>query len=569
MDQAQILIVDDEESIRYTFENFLVEAGYTVSTAKNLEQALLITAEREFDLFFVDIFLQGRSGIDLLNAIRAYRLDCPVIMITGAPSLDTATEAVRLGAFDYISKPIFQETLLQVTRKALQFKAMQDEKERYRSNLEAIFASIQDAIITVDKDLRILELNDPANKILGIRRDQIGRPFPNSVQGGYQSCYNILRRTLDREKPEELHRLNVAMAGKNRTVTLLSSPLRDRQGRFMGALLIIRDETRLAELEVSLEERQRFHKMIGQSRQMRKIYELIHDLADYQTTVLITGESGTGKELVAEAIHYSGERREKPFVKVNCSALSESLLESELFGHVKGAFTNAIQDKVGRFQRADGGTLLLDEIGDLSPTMQLRLLRVLQEMEFERVGESTPIKVDVRVIAATHQDLSEKVRRGTFRKDLYYRLKVVEIRIPPLRERRDDIPLLVDHFLQKFNQKFHKKIFSVSDEVLSLFMSAAWPGNVRELEHTLEHGCILCREDVVRPEHLPRDFADRIVGVRNAAGLQGEQGLHAILGALEKTAWNKAKAARKLGISRRTLYRKMAEYKIDHRTKIE
>jgi len=239
---------------------------------------------------------------------------------------------------------------------------------------------------------------------------------------------------------------------------------------------------------------------------MQKIFSLIEALASAQTTVLIEGESGTGKELAAEALHSGGERSGKPLVKLNCSALPESLLESELFGHVKGAFTGAVQDRIGRFQKAQGGTIFLDEVGDLSPRIQGQLLRVLQEREFERVGDSTPIQVDVRVIAATNKNLREKVRRGEFREDLYYRLKVVQIHMPPLREKREDIPLLVDHFRRKFNTVFHKGIEALSQDVMKAFLQYAWPGNVRELEHTMEHAFIHCQNTTITLDHLPPDL---------------------------------------------------------------
>ena len=304
---------------------------------------------------------------------------------------------------------------------------------------------------------------------------------------------------------------------------------------------------------------------------MQDIYRLLEDLANLETTVLITGESGTGKELVARALHYSGQRAFRPFVTVNCSALAESLLESELFGHVKGAFTGAIKDKQGRFQAANGGTILLDEIGDISPLIQLKLLRVLQEKVFERVGESVPQKVDVRVIACTNKDLKEKVKRGEFRQDLYYRLKVVEVSLPPLRERLEDLPLLVNHFCHSFNERFKKNIEGISSEVLSRFMNYSWPGNVRELEHVMEHAFVLCRGPVITLDHLPLEIRDD--GVTGGAEKnvkipvqetqpQEPNGSQQILNALNKAHWNKTKAARLLGISRRTIYRKIDLYQL-------
>jgi len=286
-------------------------------------------------------------------------------------------------------------------------------------------------------------------------------------------------------------------------------------------------------------------------------------LKNIQTSVLITGESGTGKELIAEAIHYSGKRQNKPLVKVHCAALSSGLLESELFGHVKGAFTGAINNKVGRFQLADGGTIFLDEIGDISPDIQQRLLRVLQAYEFERVGESFPRKVDVRVIAATNKNLLEQIHQGKFREDLYYRLKVMEIALPPLRERRDDIPLLVEHCLTRLSRKLHKKITAISEDVLRIFMQHPWPGNVRQLEHALEHAAVLCQHRVITVECLPPECT--VAGIpspfmTDADSQRSEPQL--LMEALERAGWNKAKAARLLGMSRRTIYRKMQEYHI-------
>ena len=361
----------------------------------------------------------------------------------------------------------------------------------------------------------------------------------------------------------EINRTECMQKGQLRQiVTLNTSPLLDSNNMFSGAVMVIRDETRINNLERDLKERQQHHNIIGHNENMQKIYSLIEDLSDVMTTVLITGESGTGKELVADAIHFTGERSSSPLVKVNCSALSESLLESELFGHVKGAFTGADKNKIGRFQKAHSGTIFLDEIGDISPRMQLRLLRVLQEMVFERVGDSTPIRVDVRVIAATNQDLPEKVRLGEFREDLYYRLKVVEIFVPPLRDRMDDIPVMVDHFIQKFNGKFKKNIEAISEGVQRIFMAYHWPGNVRELEHTLEHAFVLCRQNTIAQEHLPTHFHE--MSARQTSALNGNEIDHeAVREALRKSGGNKAKAARLLGINVRTIFRKIEKYNIN------
>jgi two-component system response regulator HydG len=561
--RAKILVVDDEESIRFTFESFLSDAGFEVAVAADFSSALERLEESEFDLIFADIILGGRTGIDVMRVIRDRELSSQVVIITGAPHLDTASEALRLGAFDYIAKPVEQETLLRVANTALKHKRLTDEKEKYRSNLEAIFRSVKDGIVTVDESLAIVEVNEAAERICGLKRGARGQVFSSIEAHCGKKCLSTLAATIQKKAPAEAHRIECErMAVPGQVVSVTSSPLRDHQGMFSGAVIVVRDETRLADLERDLRERQRFHNLIGRSEAMQKIYGLIETLSDLQTTVLITGESGTGKELVAEALHCRGMRSAKPLVKVNCAALSESLLESELYGHVRGAFTGAVKDKVGRFQRADGGTIFLDEIGDISPRTQLRLLRVLQEMEFERVGDSTPLRVDVRVIAATNKDLSDKVRKGEFREDLYYRLKVVEIALPPLRDRPEDIPYLTDHFLSKFNAKLGREVRAVSTDVRKIFMEYPWPGNVRELEHALEHACILCGTGTITREDLPSHFRD-YAGAGTPADMTGERNEVAqILGALEKTAGNKVKAARLLGIDRKTLYRKIDKYGI-------
>jgi DNA-binding NtrC family response regulator len=520
----------------------------------------------DFDLIFSDIILENKTGIDILREIREKDIKCPVVLITGYPDVNSALNALRLGVFDYIVKPVLKETLFQVTNVALQHKALMDEKEKCRLNLEAIFRSVKDALITVSADMTILETNDASESICNLSRDGVGKPFDSLQKYCDGKCLDALKETVEKKVPVEFSRIECKhKLRQHQVVTITTYPLQDNKGVFSGAVLVVRDETHLAELERDMKERHQFHNIIGKSDRMEEIYALVEDLSEVQTTVLIVGESGTGKELVAEALHYNGNRSHKPFVKVNCSALSENLLESELFGHVKGAFTGAVQDRVGRFQKADGGTIFLDEIGDISPRTQLQLLRVLQEREFERVGDSTPIKVDVRVVAATNQNLEEKIRRGEFREDLYYRLKVVEIRMPPLRERGEDIPLLVEHFLEKFNKKLSKDIVSVSSDVQKIFMEYPWPGNIRELEHTMEHAFVLCRQKTITVDDLPFVFrktdGENIPLPVNPKYDERRE----IISVLEKTGWNRMKAARLLGMSRSTIYRKIMEYKIEEK----
>jgi PAS domain S-box-containing protein len=560
---ARILIIDDEEGIRFTFNKFLSAENYEVSAVKDFDEAMDALSKGTFDVVFADIILKGKTGIDVLREIKKRRLNCPVIMITGYPNIDTASEAVRLGAFDYLPKPIQKDSLFHAIDVALQHKAVIDEREKYRTNLEAIFRSVKDAIITVDKDMVVLEINEAARKICGFNRDSLGKVFGSLDDRCNGKCRAALVETVDTGNPSELSHIECrAKKCGEQVVALTTSPLLDSQGLFSGAVMVVKDETRLTDLERELHERQQFHRIVGKSKKMQEVYALIELLSDVETTVLINGESGTGKELVAEALHYKGNRSSNAMVKVNCSALSENLLESELFGHVRGSFTGAIKDKIGRFQTADGGTIFLDEIADISPKIQVELLRVLEEKEFERVGDSTTIKVDVRVVAASNQDLSDKVRAGEFREDLYYRLNVMKVILPPLRDRRDDIPLLVDYFIKKFNGKFGKRIASVSADVEKIFMEYPWPGNVRELEHALEHAFILCRQSMITIDHIPPELQSLQGKEASVSGNGDIDDPQVIRDALDRAAWNKTKAASLLGISRRSIYRKIKEYSI-------
>ena len=449
-----------------------------------------------------------------------------------------------------------------VSRDITERKKVEKELAEHRSRLEAIFGSVKEAIITVDMSLAVIEANQSTETICGVRvRDMAGRPLSECLTLCSQSCSNVIKQTLEKKSTIREYRIECNhQQRQQQLVSVTSAPLRDASGQYLGAVLVIRDITLLRDLERELRERHQFQNIIGRSKKMQDLYRLLEDLANLETTVLITGESGTGKELVARALHYSGQRAFKPFIAVNCSALTESLLESELFGHIKGAFTGAIKDKQGRFQAANGGTLLLDEIGDISPIIQLKLLRVLQEKTFERVGDSEPQKADVRVIACTNKNLKEKVHSGEFREDLYYRLKVVEVALPPLRDRMEDMPLLIEHLCRMFNERFNRKIEGVSNEVLHIFMNYSWLGNVRELEHVIEHAFIICHGSVITIDDLPAEFRelDR-PGKFSASVTRAPVALESqeIINALTKAHWNKTKAAHLLGINRRTLYRKL------------
>jgi len=451
-----------------------------------------------------------------------------------------------------------------VVRDITDRKRTEEELEKHRRSLQAIFRSVRDAIITVDTNMVVIEANEATKSICGISLENIiGKKFTECRFCCDKSCHEVLTNSLGKKIDIKEYKIQCRHRDRpEQKAVVTSSPLLGQNGNLMGTVFLIRDITRLSTLERELRERHQFQNIIGKSKKIQNVYALLEDLANLDTTVLITGETGTGKSLVAKALHYGGSRAFRPLITVNCSALPENLLESELFGHVKGAFTGAIKDTQGRFQAAHGGTILLEEIGDISPTIQLKLLRVLQEKEFERLGESFPRKIDVRVIATANRDLKEKMRTGEFREDLYYRLKVMEVKLPPLRERLDDTPLLVNHFCNVFKRKFGKSIERVSDEVLSTFLNYSWPGNVRELEHSLEHAFILCHGSVIAPEHIPIEIRQHSASKKSIHQRRTVQKPEDILLVLDKTDWNKAKAARLLGIDRSTLYRRIRQYRL-------
>ena len=336
------------------------------------------------------------------------------------------------------------------------------------------------------------------------------------------------------------------------------------KARVMLRIKDLRDELKREQdknilLTQALEERYSFGNILGKNARMQEVFELISDIANTDSTALIKGESGTGKELIARAIHFNSHRKNKPFVVANCSAYSQNLLESELFGHEKGSFTGAIRRKIGRFEMANGGTIFLDEIGEVSPPTQILLLRVLQDHRFERVGGEETLEVDVRVIAATNKNLTEEMKNGTFREDLYYRLNVIPIFVPPLRERRDDIPLLASHFLQRFSQERKKKVISFSPEVMEIILAHSWPGNVRELENIIDHAIIVAKQDKILLKDLPQYLLLKPLPTQEFATLQDYE-KNLILRTLQETNWNKHKAAKRLNINRSTLYGKMKKY---------
>ena len=589
--ETAILVIDDEESLRNTFQFFLQNEGYSpVITASTYEEALNEINDRHFDLIISDIVLGGSTGIDLLRRVRELGRTCPVVMITGYPTVETASEAVRLGAFDYIPKPVEKQTLLKTARLALRQHQLEQgqrraeqERERYRTFLETVFKSVADGIITVDMNLGIMEMNPAARLLLG--ELEPGLAEQNSIarlcsRDEFAPLKKDLLQALKTGGEISARNFECQGAGRRRKVLSVSTaPLKDGAGGLAGAVMVVRDQSPVEAVPTG--RRQQFHRFLGASDAMQAAYTMIENVGRVDLTVLITGESGTGKELAAEALHLESHRKNRPLVKVDCTAIPESLLESELFGHRKGSFTGADRDRLGRILQADGGTLFLDEIGDISPLMQLRLLRFLQESTFYPVGQDTPLHVDVRVITATNVDLKEKVRSGAFREDLYFRLRVIDIILPPLRERGDDILLLADHFIARIAPKVGKTIGGLSDQARQLLLQHRWPGNVRELEHVIERACVLCPGPTISTDHLPLDLTSlprpaeqpaltesgptppvfaQPAPVAPATTLSRAD---RIVAALRTAGGNKAKAARLLGIDRTTLYRKIKELRLD------
>jgi PAS domain S-box-containing protein len=432
-----------------------------------------------------------------------------------------------------------------------------------------ILDSVAEAVFTVNKDWQIAYFNAAAEKLTGVPREKaIGRRCCEVFQASICSTVCSLRHTLDTGEPVANRAAFIIDArGRKVPVSVSTSVLRDPSGRFIGGVETIRDLSQVEELRKELEARYSLGDIIGRSQAMRDLFGILPAVAASDSTVVIHGASGTGKELFARAIHNMSPRRDKRFVAINCGAMPDSLLESELFGYKAGAFTDARQDRPGRFALAEGGTLFLDEIGDISPAMQVRLLRVLQEQVYEALGSVESVEADVRVLAATHHNLDDLVRDGSFREDLFYRINVMRLELPVLCERREDIPLLVDHFIGRFNRLQSKDVVGVSDEVLDILMRHDYPGNARELENIIEHAFVLCHSTVIELRHLPPELSKGASALRSALGpkrttLRDMEVSH-IADALRRSNGNRQQAAELLGIHPSTLFRKIRDLKIE------
>ena len=431
----------------------------------------------------------------------------------------------------------------------------------HRDNLEHVLDNLGEGIIAHDMNRRIFFFNQEAERITGYRRDEVlgkdchkafGSPFCGE-RCAFKSDSPTLAQRSD-------YTFNItSKSGETRRIEMTVTAMKDAGGDFVGVLTSFRDITDLFSLKMRTGELTSFGHIIGQDNKMQDIFRQIRDVAGYDYPVHISGETGTGKELVATAVHNESPRTGAPFVPINCGALPEGLIESELFGHVKGAFSGAIRDKKGRFELANGGTVFLDEIAELSNNIQAKLLRFFQEGKFERVGGEQTVSVDVRVISATNKDLKEAVKHGTFRDDLYYRLNVIPIHLPPLRERKIDIPLLIEHFLGEAAERYQKKPLRISPQAMSLMLDYRWPGNIRELQNAIQFAFVKCNAKLILPEDLPLELRemDAACGQR---GPSKKLNPASVTSALVRTGGNKAKAAKLLGVGRATLYRFLGDH---------
>jgi len=437
---------------------------------------------------------------------------------------------------------------------------MQDKQQN------VILDSVSEGVFTVDLDWRITSFNRAAEEITGIQREEaIGRHCRDILRADVCESGCTMAATIKTGRPIMNKVVHIIDArGEKRAVAISTALLKDTSGKVIGGVETFRDMSMLEQLRKQILERYSCEDIISQSHKMQNLFAILPNVAESNTTVLIEGESGTGKELFARAIHNLSFRKDKPFIAVNCGALPDTLLESELFGYKAGAFTDAKKDKPGRFALARGGTIFLDEIGDISTAVQVRLLRVLQEKTYEPVGGVSSVKADVRIITATNKKLDRLVQQGKFRDDLYYRVNVMKLELPSLRDRKEDVPLLVDHFINRFNGLHNKNICCVTNEVTAVLLAYDYPGNVRELANIIEHCFVLCEGEIIEARHLPASIRPALKTESATSGPATIKQMEIILitQALRRNEGNKTAAAKELGIDKSTLFRKMKTYDI-------
>jgi len=433
---------------------------------------------------------------------------------------------------------------------------------------DSILDCIADGVFTIDRNWTVTSFNKAAEKITGIpKAEAIGRPCCEVFRANICETDCALRHAFQTNSPIVNKPVYIMTSkGKQTPISVSASLLKNRKGHIIGGVETFRDLTVVEELRKALRRQHVYSDIISQNYEMRQLFSILPQIAESDSSLVIYGESGTGKELVAKAIHQKSHRKDAPFVAINCGAIPDTLLESELFGYVAGAFTGANKDKPGRFGMADGGTVLLDEIGDVSPALQVKLLRVLQEKEFEPLGSVEPKKIDIRVIAATNKNLETLIQEKKFREDLYYRVNVIKVELPPLRTRKEDISILTESFIDRFNHIKGKDIVGVSEEAISLLINHDWPGNIRELKNAIEHAFILCGSGLIQPSHLPQSINHPTSGgayVPSKNKTLAEIEKKAVIDALFRNNWKKAVTAQELGVNKTTLWRKMKKLEID------
>lgn len=564
----KILIIDDEEKVRQLLHLLLTRESYEVRMAENGEKGLDLIASFNPQVVILDLEMPKMGGIEFLKHLQPDDdLNRSIIVLTGYGTDENVRLCYQLGINSFLRKPINIHEILGLIKRNLelihfsdQLKREKAEKERAYQLIKKTFDSMSEGVITLDSDFRVQMVSDKACRILNTSFDKaVQKPAVSILGNPVAGPSGILMDILNRKtEPAEIQTQFLPADGTIIPVYLTIKPLNGPNSKD-GWLLLFRDQR---EEEKAVQKQiggMTFGSMISADNKMIEAFQLIDKIASSDVTVIIEGESGTGKELAAKEIHARSRRAQKPFHAVNCAAIPINLIESELFGHERGAFTGAESKKVGRFELADGGSLFLDEIGDLPFEAQAKLLRVLQEQTFERVGGTRTIQVSVRVIAATNHDLKALIREHQFREDLFYRLDGITLELPPLRNRIQDIPLLVSFFMKQLNQTQNRQIKHMSSKVTLCFLSYSWPGNVRELYHVLESIFAVSQGDTIQLAHLPKKLKTVVASERDF--LRNNE-KNVLLQTLRQVSYDKKKASSLLGMSLATMYRKIKKYQI-------
>jgi PAS domain S-box-containing protein len=562
------LIVEDDGDMRRLLELVLRGRGYEVTACADAESAFIAYERSLYPLVLLDWMLPGMDGLELCRKLRGlpHGDRSLILVVTSRNRPEDLRRVLDVGADDYVTKPLDLQLL--GVRLTIAEQRVRDLSDRHRAQVQladtlvqiekshgdllSMLNQLRMGTAMTDTDGSVIFLSHSAERMVGAAGERaLGRHWRELLRLAPDD-ENNLREMCERPAHERAKiAVHLDPPGGQRGWAEIEVQDDPRNGQ--RKIFYLYDVSEIYVLRRELEGKASFHDIVGKSGPMQLLYRQIQDLVAVDSTVLIEGETGTGKELVARALHHSSRRRGKPFIAVNCGGLTDSLLASQLFGHRRGSFTGAVDDQKGFFEAAAGGTIFLDEVGDIPKNVQTSLLRVLQEREITRVGESTPRPIDVRVVAATNQDLGEQVSKGNFRADLLYRIRVARVRLPPLRERREDIPLLVSAFIAQSRAATGKAVREVSREAMRLLLDYPWPGNVRELRSAIELATIHCHSEVIEPGDLPPELADEGPAVPVAEGAA-----HTLLDALTQANGNRTRAARLLGISRATFYRRLS-----------